>query len=72
MTRGLAYPEFFFFNSPYVADMSETSVLIVYAWFTPVLMSGLSIEDLSNVYVLSKYLVEVGLSEIVLIATRRT
>ena len=52
--------------------MSETSVLIVYAWFTPVLMSGLSIEDLSNVYVLSKYLVEVGLSEIVLIATRRT
>jgi len=43
--------------------MSETSVLIVYAWFTPVLMS---------VYVLSKYLVEVGLSEIVLIATRRT
>jgi len=71
VTRGLAYPEFFF-NSPYVADMSETSVLIVYAWFTPVLMSGLSIEDLSNVYVLSKYLVEVGLSEIVLIATRRT
>jgi len=47
-------------------------VLILYAWFTPVLTSGLSIEDLSNVYVLSKYLVEVGLSEIVLIATRRT